>query len=120
LNIDFEAAEIKKQNANKKDVDFSEIKRAHDSSYERAFKEFSQVIKEYEASNEVVIPAVYVSGGGAMFPGMDTLLQEALARPVVKAHPFAKVAFPAFMQDTIKEIGPSFAVALGAAVRAFE
>ncbi len=120
LSIDFEAAEIKKQNANHQDPDFSEMKRAHDSSYDRAFKEFNQVLREYETTNQISIPAVYISGGGAMFPGMDALLQEALARPVVRAHPFAKVAYPAFMQDTIKEIGPSFSVALGAAVRAFE
>lgn len=120
LSIDFEAAEIKKQNADTNDPHFSEIKRAHDSSYDRAFKEFNQVLREYEMSKEISIPAVYISGGGAMFPGIDTLLQEALTRPVVRANPFAKVAYPAFMQDTIKEIGPSFSVALGAAVRAFE
>ncbi len=120
LNIGFEDAEVKKQNASKSDSDFSEMKRAHDSSYERAFKEFNQVISEYEKTNNISIPAVYISGGGAMFPGTDTLLQEALGRPVVRAHPFAKVAYPAFMQDTIKQIGPSFSVALGAAIRAFE
>jgi type IV pilus assembly protein PilM len=120
LGIDFETAEIKKQNADKKEKDFSDMKRAHDSSYERAFKEFRQVIQEYEINNDIKIPAIYVSGGGAMFPGTDVLLQEALGRPVVRANPFSKVAYPAFMQDTVKEIGPSFSVALGAAIRAFE
>jgi type IV pilus assembly protein PilM len=120
LNIDFEAAEVKKQTAARNDQHFNDMRRAHDSSYDRAFKEFNQVLREYESANDIAIPAVYVSGGGAMFPGTDTLLQEALGRPVVRAHPFAKVAYPAFMQDTIKEIGPSFAVALGAAISAFE
>ena len=120
LNVEFEAAEVKKQNADRSEPDFSDMKRAHDGSYDRAFKEFNQVLREYESSNAISIPAVYISGGGAMFPGTDSLLQEALARPVVRAHPFAKVAYPAFMQDTIREIGPSFSVALGAAISAFE
>ena len=120
LNIEFEAAEVKKQNADRSESDFSDMKRAHDGSYDRAFKEFNQVMREYEKANNISIPAVYVSGGGAMFPGTDILLQEALGRPVVRAHPFAKVAYPAFMQDTIKEIGPSFSVVLGAAISTFE
>ncbi|MBP6924151.1 MAG: type IV pilus assembly protein PilM [Candidatus Pacebacteria bacterium] len=120
LNCSFEDAEIKKQNANRADADFSDAKRAHDSSYERAFREFGQVLREYEEKNGVTFATVYVSGGGAMFPGTDTLLQEVLGRQVVRANPFSKVAYPAFMQDTIKEIGPSFTVALGAALRSFD
>lgn len=120
LNVDFEDAEVRKQGITREDEKFTDIKRAHDSSYERAFREFKQVLEEYEVKSGQKISTVYLSGGGAMFPGVDTLLQEALARQVVKAHPFSKVAFPAFMQDTIKEIGPSFSVALGAALRSFE
>lgn len=120
LNISFEDAELKKQNISRSDSDFSDVKRAHDSSYERAFREFNQVLREYEQKNGVTLNSVYLAGGGAMFPGADTLLQEILGRQVIRANPFSKVAYPAFMQDTIKEIGPSFTVALGAAIRAFD
>ena len=120
LGIDFETAELKKQNAAPTDADYADIKRAHDSSYERAFREFNQVLREHEQSNGITLSSVHISGGGAMFPGMDTLMQSALGREVIKANPFTKVAYPAFMQDTIKEIGPSFVVALGAAIRSFE
>lgn len=120
LNISFEEAELKKQNASRTDSDFADIKRAHDSSYERAFREFNQVLREYEQSSGAKITSVFISGGGAMFPGTDVVLKESLGREVVRANPFAKVAYPAFMQDTIKEIGPSFVVALGAAIRNFE
>jgi type IV pilus assembly protein PilM len=120
LNISFEDAEIKKQAADRSQKDFADIKRAHDSSYERAFREFAQVLREYETKNGVTLPAVYLSGGGAMFPGAEALIQDILGRQVIKAHPFAKVSYPAFMQDTVRDIGPSFSVALGAALRAFE
>ncbi|HEY0964801.1 MAG TPA: pilus assembly protein PilM [Candidatus Paceibacterota bacterium] len=120
LNLNFEDAEFAKQNLNRNDAKFSDIKRAHDSSYERGFREFNQVIREYEEKNAVELKTVYLSGGGAMFPGIDTVLQDILGRTVIRSNPFSKVAYPAFMQDTIKEIGPSFTVALGAAIRAFE
>jgi type IV pilus assembly protein PilM len=120
LTVGFEDAELKKQNADQGDVHFADMKRAHDSSYERAFREFGQVLKEYEEKNSVNIDTVYLSGGGAMFPGIETLLQNVVSRTVVRAEPFAKVAYPAFMQDTIKMIGPSFTPALGAAIRHFD
>ncbi|MEN9920453.1 MAG: hypothetical protein RL538_346 [Candidatus Parcubacteria bacterium] len=120
FNISFEDAEIKKQNASRANSDFADMKRAHDSSYERAFREFGQVLREYEEKSGVKIDTIFLSGGGAMFPGVDILLQEVLGRQVTRAHPFSKVAYPAFMQDTIKEIGPSFAAALGAAIRMFD
>lgn len=120
LNIPFEEAEIKKQAADKNTREFADIKRAHDSSYERAFREFAQVLREYENKTGILITTVYLSGGGALFPGMEAFVQDIVGRPVVKAHPFSKVSYPAFLQDIIKEIGPSFSVALGAALRSFE
>ena len=120
LNISFEDAEIKKQAADKNSSDFADIKRAHNSSYERAFREFAQVLREYENKTGNMITTIHLSGGGALFPGIEAYVQDIVGRPVTNAHPFSKVSYPAFLQDTIKEIGPSFSVALGAALRAFE
>ncbi|MCA9358712.1 type IV pilus assembly protein PilM [Candidatus Kaiserbacteria bacterium] len=120
LEIDFEEAEQLKYNANKGMDNFSDMKRAHNSSYDRAFREFNQVLREYEDKTGIKFSSVYLSGGGASFPGVDAHLKEVLGRDVVTANPFSKVAYPAFMEDTMKEIGPSFTVALGAALRLFE
>lgn len=120
LNISFEDAEIKKQIADKSSKEFADIKRAHNSSYERAFREFAQVLREYENKTGNMITDIHLSGGGAMFPGIEAFVQDVVGRPVTKAHPFSKVSYPAFLQDTITQIGPSFSVALGAALRAFE
>ena len=118
--LSFEEAELKKQTISRNDTDFGTVQKAHHSSYERAFREFDQVIKEYEKINSVSFDTVYVAGGGALFPGITKLLKEKVGREVDTANPFKKVAYPAFMQDTMLEIGPSFTVALGAAIRAFE
>jgi Tfp pilus assembly PilM family ATPase len=120
LNIGFEAAEIKKREVKKTDADYGDIKRAHDTSFDRAFKELNQVLKEYEERNNLKLKSVYIAGGATLFPGIDILLRDALNRDVVRTNAFAKVSYPAFMQDTIKEIAPSFTVAFGAALRAFE
>ena len=119
-NKTFEEAELIKQTISRTDPQFSEIQKSNHSCYERAFREFKQVLREYEQTNDVTFNSVYLSGGGALFPGTEGLLKDALGKDVVMANPFRKVSFPAFMQDTMKEIGPSFTVALGAALRTFE
>lgn len=120
LNIDFGEAEEKKISIDRKDKEFAEIKRMHDSVYERAFREFGQVLREYEQKTGADIEMVHMSGGATLFPGADVLLKESLRKDIEAANPFTKVAYPAFMEDTMKKIGPSFTVALGAALRNFE
>lgn len=120
LSVDFETAEEMKYDADSSRQNFAEMKRAHHSSFDRAFREFRQVIQEYESKTGIKLNAVYLCGGGALFPGIDIHLADALGREVVIANPFSKVAYPAFMEDTMRSIGPSFTVALGAALRVFE
>lgn len=119
-NISFEAAEKMKLETDRSNQKFSELKKLHDDVYGRAFREFGQVINEYEQKTGVSIKAVYLSGGASLFPGMTNLLGSAINKSVTLSHPFGKVAYPAFMDDTIKSIGPSFMVALGAALRSYE
>lgn len=119
LNVSFEEAEALKYSADKQSDNFSDLKKAHNSSYDRAFREFNQVLREYQSKTGNTPTVVHLSGGGASFPGIDQYLKNALEKEVILANPFSKVAYPAFMEDTIHQIGPSFTVALGAAIRAF-
>jgi type IV pilus assembly protein PilM len=120
LSLKFEAAELRKQTLTRDNVDFAKIQKIHHSTYDRAFREFRQVLSEYETKNNVKLDFVYLAGGSAIFPGTDTLLKDALGKEVFISNPFKKVSYPAFMADMMKEIGPSFTVAVGAALRAFE
>jgi type IV pilus assembly protein PilM len=120
LGVDFQTAEEMKFAADKTADTFADMKRTHDKSYERVFREFNQVLREYEKKTGITVSTLYSTGGGTLFPGIDKYLKEILGRDVVIVDPFSKVAYPAFMEDTMHVIGPSFAVALGAAMRVFE
>lgn len=120
FDLEFSAAEEKKLQLDRTDPEFSKMQQVHHGSYDRAFREFAQVIREYERRTDNTIESVYLSGGGTLFPGTAKHLAAALGRDVHRADPFAKVAYPAFMEDVMLEIGPSFTVALGAALRGFE
>lgn len=119
LDVSFEDAESAKRDM-QNHAQSAEIKRAYQTSFERAFVEFAQVIQEYERTTGAVIPHVYLSGGGVLCGGVAQQLSGILSHEVVVANPFAKVAYPAFMEDALKDFGPSFTVALGAALRLYE
>lgn len=120
LGVDFNEAELLKRQYQEGVDNDAEIVRAHHGPYERAFHEYRQVINEYERVFDTKLNAIYLCGGGSLFPGTDSLLADSLHRDVVTADPFSKVSYPSFMEDMLTEIGPSFSVALGAAVRMFE
>lgn len=120
LEVDIDEAELRKRNLSSVEDVSGDIKRAHHATYDRAFHEFRQVIEEYEQLFGTKLDAVYLTGGAALFPGISNLLAEELQREVALADPFSKVAYPAFMEDMLREIGPSFTVALGAALRGYE
>lgn len=120
LSIEFAKAEDIKCSLSRSDTQYETVRKLHDSVYSRPLREFSQVIADYERKNDGLVTAVFLTGGATLFTGFDQLVKEALSRETIMANPFAKVSTPAFMEDVLQQIGPSFTVALGAALRAYE
>jgi len=120
LEVSFEDAENLKRTYRQGGDRARDIYRAYTSSIERSIQEFKRVIEQYETRQGEQLGGVVLTGGGASFPGVSQYAGDLLARPVTHAAPFDKVAYPAFMEDTLNEIGVSFATALGAALRPFE
>jgi len=120
FNLSFEEAEIKKRTTRKDDKDFRELEKAHHHSYDRTWHEFRQVIKEYENDMDTKIEKIYLTGGGSIFPTTKNLIQEVLRKDITTVNTFSKLAYPAFMEDILAELNPTFHVAIGAALRMFE
>lgn len=120
LGCSFEEAELRKRSIESTDEQFAQFQKLHHLNYDRVIKEFKQVIDEYERKIGVQVSTIYFVGGASLFPGFNNFVSSALSRPVTNALPFNRVAYPAFMEDTMNTIGSTFAVALGAALRSFE
>lgn len=120
LENTFDEAEIIKRTITPNTPKYADIERAHRSIYERALGEFRHVIDDYEKDQGIQLSKIYLSGGGALFPSFPAQVGEVLQKNITLASPFAKVAYPAFMEDLTRIIGPGFTVALGAALRAFD
>lgn len=120
LKISFEDAENIKRNYTPVSEQAPVIKKSMTDTFERTLQEFKRVIAQHEARTGVPIARVTLTGGSSLFPEFGALASYALDREVTVSNPFTKIAYPAFMEDTLKEISPVFAVALGAALRQFE
>ena len=76
--------------------------------------------KEKKTINEVIL-----AGGTARLPGLKEYLASQFSnrekKMVIKiADPFSDIYCPPLLEETLKEIGPSYAVAVGAALKGFE
>lgn len=120
ISVSFEDAENRKRNYTQADPQAAVIKKAVVTSFERPFQEFKRVIDQYEQRTGAPVGRVVITGGCSAFADMQTYANYMLDRPVEKANPFGKIAYPAFMEDILTEISPTFSVALGIALRAFD
>lgn len=120
LSIGFEDAENKKRNYDRSTEEGQVMYQVMTSVIESPLIEFGRLIGQYEARLGSQIGRIVVTGGVASSPYALAYVKDRFARQVELAHPFSKVAYPAFMEDTLKSIGPSFGVALGAALKNFQ
>lgn len=81
------------------------------------FSEIGRVLLGYQKKTERNVSKVFLTGGGVLLKGLKEKAESSFNVPVVMADPFSKVEFPAFLETVLKQAGPSFAVAIGLALR---
>lgn len=120
LHVSFEEAENLKRSYDRSSEQGSAIFQTMTSILDGSLAEFGRMIGQYESRLGEPVGRIVLSGGVSTSPYALEYIKDRFARPVELADPFAKVAYPAFMEDTLKAIGPSFGVAFGAALRQFQ
>ena len=120
LDVDFAIAERIKQQTTVNSEHYATVKQAYETTYGRSLREFRQVLDHYQSKVDTEFPCVLICGGASLFPGLANQLLDRLDIQVESIDPFKNVAYPAFMEDVMLQIGPSFVPALGAALRNFE
>jgi len=66
------------------------------------------------------IQKIILAGGSALFPGLRDYFLTALKKEVEIANPFLDMIYPPILERTLKEMGPSYATAVGVALRGLE
>jgi len=81
------------------------------------FMNANHAVLEYEKKTRTPVTKIILSGGGSLIKGIEEIAHKNFETEVVRADPFSKVETPSFLETTLKEAGPNFAVAVGAALR---
>jgi type IV pilus assembly protein PilM len=119
LGISIEEAEkIKRENGLiKKEGSSVDINEITSLTLDYIFSEISRVLLNYQKKTERNVSKIFLTGGGVLLKGLREKAEANFSVPVVMSDPFSKVEFPAFLESILKQAGPSFAVAIGLALR---
>jgi len=121
FGLDFAEAEAAKRGLdNAHDANASKISHVVDLSFSPIFSNIERVLSDYQRKYNITIEQVILSGGGVSSAKVQAMAKSMLRRDVIVGDPFAKMQTPDVLSATLKEIGPEFAVAAGAALSAFD
>ena len=87
------------------------------SNLEYIFNEANKAILAYQKKYNKNVDKLIISGGGSVLNGMVDFVKAHTEMEAEVTDPFSKIETPAFLDDLLKKVGPSFAVALGLALR---
>lgn len=87
------------------------------STLTRIFSEVNRVLLNYGQRYNKNVSSVVLTGGGASLPGIAEVATQGMSTDVSIADPFSRTEAPAFLGTVLREIGPSFAVSVGLAMR---
>lgn len=98
----------------------SEASESGVSGLEFIFSEARRIFLSYQRKEGKAVAKVVLVGGGAALKGVSDIARKYFDAPVEMGTAFGRVAAPAFIADVLKSAGPSFANAVGLALRAIK
>lgn len=82
--------------------------------------EIKKIISNFYSQENKKPSKIILAGGTALLPGLTDYFSEAAGIPTEIADPFSSLYYPPILNDVLREMGPAYAVAVGAALRGLE
>lgn len=118
LGVTVEKAEVMKRNIGLEEQETDKsVKDVVSLVIDAIFSEAEQVVMNYQRKYGKSVSQIVVTGGGVELKRLLDSARKDFQIEVMPADPFRKLDFPAFLSDTLKHVGPEFAIAVGAALR---
>lgn len=84
------------------------------------FSEARRILLTYQRKEGKAVSEIVLVGGGAELKGIRDVASRFFDAKITISSPFDKVAAPAFIGEVLKSAGPSFATAVGLALRGLQ
>jgi len=118
LGISFaEAEEMKRDKGLEGVINGIDVGKVMTVTLDYIFSEANHVVLAYQKKYSKNIAKVILAGGGSALRGIVDVAKKNFQAFVEAGDPFAKVLAPAFLEKVLKDTGPEFTVAVGAALR---
>jgi len=113
LNIDYKEAEALKQ---KEGLLSEKGQKIFLPLVDAFMEELRKVAQDYFLKEKRNIQKIIIAGSSARFPGLREYFSENLTKTVEIANPFIDLYYPPILEMTLRKMGPSYAIAVGAAL----
>ena len=87
-----------------------------EASFSTLINEIKYSLELYKTRNRV-IEKIILSGGSALLSGLADFFKTVFNLPVFIGDPWYKVSYPSALQESLKELGPTYATVVGLALK---
>lgn len=84
---------------------------------DKIINEIERMINSYQSGTKRKIEKLILNGGSAQLAGLEKYIEEKINIKTIVANPWSRIIYPSSLEQRLKEIGPQFSVAIGAAMR---
>ena len=79
--------------------------------------EIEQVFNSFYQKEKKEIKKIILAGGAVLLPGLKEYFEVNLKKEIIISQPFSTLEYPPVLEEILKKMGPSYAVAVGAALK---
>lgn len=117
LNISYKEAEDLKRQCGLKESKEINIVQILLPLIDTILAEIEKIFNNFYQAEKKEIQKVILAGGTALLPGLKEYFFEKFKKDTEIANPFSEIFYPPILDKTLKEMGPAYAIAVGAALR---
>lgn len=119
MNIDYRRAEMLKKEKGLSDKSNSDqvIRRIMLPVVDIITSEAKRISDLYFHKSNKKIERIFLCGGSAYLPGLTEHFSSMFNLPVIVGNPWGKIVYPATLEPVLKQLAPSFCIAVGLAMR---
>lgn len=115
LNIGYNEAEELKRKVGL-EIEEIQIKNILTEMIDLLVSEIEKISRDFYQTKGRELEKIILAGGSSLMPGLVDYCAKALKKPVEIANPFSEMIYPPNLNETIKEIGPGYAISVGMAL----
>jgi type IV pilus assembly protein PilM len=111
--------EIPSSSANLESSSAKDVKKTLTPLIDAILKEVEKIVLNFYRTENEEVQKFIIAGGTSLMPGLKEYFESHLKKETEVANPFSDIAHPPILKETLKEMGPAYAIALGVALRGF-